>query len=202
MHTLVRQRAIAQTGAPATEPVTLAEAKAHLRVTESDDDTYITTLTEAAREYCENYVKRQFVTATYTLTMDAFPLSGGAIQIPRPPLQSVTSITYTDTAGDGQTWSSTEYSVDAPGAWVGRVVEANSESYPSTLDELASVVVTFVAGYGAAAAVPSALKQAILILVSHWYCNREPVVIGTIVSGEIPFTVTALLNTYKVFEAD
>src|SRR5688572_25610126 len=98
---------------PAAEPVTTAEAKLHLRVTDSDDDTYIGSLITAARQKLENENGLAFINQTWDLTLDAFPDLGDVIKFPIHPLSSVTSITYKDTDGTTQTWSSSMYVVDA-----------------------------------------------------------------------------------------
>jgi len=91
---------LVQTIAPASEPITLTEAKAHLRVETdfTEDDTIIGTFISAARESCEARTGRQLVTATYALRLGGFPC-GDSIELPKPPLVSVTSITYVDTDG-------------------------------------------------------------------------------------------------------
>jgi uncharacterized phiE125 gp8 family phage protein len=87
-----------QTVAPTTLPVTLQEAKDHLRVDVADDDGLITAQINAATSWVEEYTGRQLVTATYLLTLDCFPLwNATPITLPRPPAIAVTSITYTKT---------------------------------------------------------------------------------------------------------
>ena len=167
---------ITQTSAPATEPVTLTEAKAHLRVTASDDDTYIDGLIKLATRYVETFTRRQLVTATWEWKLDAFPPS--LFLVPFPPLASVTSIGYTDTQSASQTVSSSDYVVDTH-AHPGRISLASGASWPTDpLDQANVVTVTYVAGYGAASAVPQTFKQAIKLVVSQMYEHREPVVLG------------------------
>lgn len=163
--------------APATEPLTTAEAKAHLRVEHSDEDTYIDALIKAAREFVEARTDRQLVTATWNITLDGFPCHRRPIKLPKYPTQSVESITYTDTAGDSQTWDSASYRVDTsrePAV----ILPAVGASYPSAIAEPGSVTIQVVAGYGAAAAVPEAAKSAMRLLIAHWYENREAAVAG------------------------
>lgn len=179
--------------APTVEPVTLAEAKLHLRVDHADEDSHIRSLIIAAREHAQNATSRAFVGQTWRLSMDCFP---DVIRTPRPPLTSVTSIAYTDTAGASQTLSASAYTVDTYSE-PGRIVPAFGQSWPATRDIPNAVIVTYVAGYGAGAAadVPQPIRQAILLLVGHWYANREGVLTGTI-SKEIEFAVSALLAPY------
>lgn len=90
--------------APSIEPVSLAEAKAHLRVEVNDENSLIQTLITAARQYVETATRRALLQQTWDDKLDAFPC--GAIVLPLSPVTSVTSITYLDTAGVSQTWSS------------------------------------------------------------------------------------------------
>ena len=183
---------LTQTVAPTAEPVSVIEAKAHLRVTDASDDDYIEGLIAAARQVAEVKQSRQLVTATWELTLDAFPNSASAIiYLPLPPLQSIASIQYVDTDGDTQTWASTKYDVDT-NAEPGRVVPSFNESYPSTRGQFEAVTITFVAGYGNAGSVPEVTKSAIRILLAHLYENRESVITGVSIS-EIPFSAEALL---------
>lgn len=182
--------------APAEEPVALADAKLHMRVDDSDENALITTLIAAARKWCENHTRRQFVTATYDWTLDRFPC---VLRVPRPPLASVTSITYVDTAGTTQTVDSDDYRVDIATA-PGRITEAYSASWPSTRSVTNAVTVRFVAGYGDAADVPESIITAIKIMVAHWYEHREPVMPGLSISS-VPMSVTSLLSPYRIMEA-
>lgn len=186
--------------APAEEPVTTAEAKSHLRVEHSADDSLIDSLIVAARERVEAFTWRALVTQTWDMVMDDFPPRSDIPIVPmKPPLQSVTSITYTDSAGESQTWDSSKYFVDAPSgpfAPHGRIVPASGEAYPDTTDEINAVTVKFDAGYGAAADVPEAIKRALLMLVGHLYEHRESVVVGT--SGmDMPQGLVYLLWPYR-----
>jgi uncharacterized phiE125 gp8 family phage protein len=193
--------------APAQEPISLVEAKAHLRVDTADDDALIDGLIRAAREHVETYTHRAPITQTWDLKRNEFPC-GDVIWIPKAPLVSVTSITYVDTAGDSQTWSSALYTVDAPSgpmARQGLVTPVYGESFPSTRRQVNAVTVRFVAGYGSTTAasllaVPASIKAAMKILIAHWYGpGRTSVNVGNIVTV-IPSTVDALLWPYKSFE--
>lgn len=157
--------------APATEPLTTAEAKAHLRVEHSDEDALIDGYTKAARELVEARSGLQLVTATWDVTFDDFPCGREPLKLPKWPAQSVTSVAYNDTAGASQTWSASEYRVDVT-RQPARITPRVDYSYPSTIREPNAVTVRVVAGYGAAAAVPQAAKQAILLLLAHLYEHR------------------------------
>lgn len=101
-----------QTTAPSTEPVTLPDVLAAIGYEDNDKDSLVNSYIAAARQYCEDFTNRQFVTATWTLTLDRFPSSVGVIHLPRPPLSSITSITYLDSAGDLQTLDAADYIFD------------------------------------------------------------------------------------------
>lgn len=182
----------------ATEPVTLTEAKLHVRQDGTADDDLITSLIKAARETVENITGRALITQTWRMTMDAFP-SDGVIWVPRPNLLTVTSITYTDSNGATQTLASTEYVVDVD-SLPGRIHRAYNVSWPDTRAVPNAVTVTFTAGYGAASLVPESYKAAIKLLVGNWYENREQVIVGT-TSSDLPMGVQALLGGYRVIEA-
>jgi len=172
---------IVQKTPPATEPVTLAEAKLHCRVDISDDDAWFTTAIAAARLACETECKRAFVTQTWTLYLDRFPVVTGSrplrsIRMPLPPLVSVTTIKYIDGNGTQQTLAAGKYKVDAAGD-PGVIVPAYGESWPDTRDEPNAVEIEFVCG---GASVDPRVKQGVLMLVAHWYENRESVAVGTI----------------------
>lgn len=184
---------------PTVEPITLAEAKAHSRVTITEDDAYIESLIAATRDRIEQFCKRSLLTQTWRLTLDRWPWHRDII-LPFPPLQSVSSITYVDTAGDTQTWSSSNYIVDTAST-PGRVRLAYAELYPSLRDQPNAVTITYVAGYGSAASsIPASIIHAAKILCGHYYDNREPVVTGTIAAA-IPESYKALLGPYRVLGA-
>lgn len=177
---------------PAEEPVSLTEAKSHLRVDIDDDDTLISSLITAAREVVEKLSRRALVTQTWRLSLDEWP-DGDEIDIPKPPLQSVSSITYTDSDDTTTTWSSSLYEVDADSE-PGRVKLAYGESWPAdTLAETNPIKITFVAGYGEAADVPDRWKQAIKLILGHWYENREEIIVSGAVPKEIPMAAGSLI---------
>ncbi len=188
--------ALKLTTPPALEPVTLDEAKLHLRVDINYDDNLISGLIKSAREYCENFQNRAYYTQTLELTLDNFP-SNNYIILPRPPLQSVTSIKYKDSDGNETTLDQSKYIVDTDSE-PGKVVLAYGESWPSfTPYPTGAVKIQYVAGYDDIASIPQMVKQAMLLLIGHWYENREATVAGTI-SREIEFAVHALLWPERV----
>lgn len=155
--------------APTTTPVTRAEAMAHCRVVDEGESSYIASLIEAAKGYAERVTGRQLITATWYYYLSEFD---GDIRVPLPPLQSVTAITYTDTAGASQTLTATtDYEVhteEEPGL----IVPAYGKLWPATYPMPNVIRIEFIAGYGAASAVPAEIKQAILEHIEIGYDLR------------------------------
>lgn len=184
-----------QVTAPSVEPITLTEAKAHLRVDGTDEDAYITSLIAVARMACELEARRAFVTQTFDLFLDCWPDACG-IKIPRPPLQSVTSLSYTDYAGNVTTLvANTDYVVDA-NSEPGRVLPAYGKFWPTALLQPGGAIkVRFVAGFGLAVAVPDLYKHAIKLTIGHLFENREDVVVAPGLSPvKLPLGVSHLLG--------
>lgn len=224
----IQRLVIRQTVAPTAEPLTLEEAKGQARVDEGDEDALLGRLISAARELVESHTRRQVMMATWRLTLDRFPvgllndptspaIEGHDLILPRPNLLAVTSITYVDAAGVTQTMDAADYVVGTDET-PGRISLAYNASWPTTRAQAGAVVVTYRAGYydstpgedesdeeeaarlaAALAAVPARIKQAMALLVAHWFENREAVLVGTI-SGPIAFTVDALLAPLTVQE--
>ena len=186
-----------QSGAPAVEPISLTEGKLHLRIDSTAEDVLICSLIKAARQYCENYQQRAYITQTLELWLDRFP-DIDIIDVPLPPLQSITSIKYYDTANIAHTFASSEYFVDSK-SQPGRVSLAYGKFWPTdTLRPTNGVCITFVAGYGSAAsAVPATACYAILLLVAHYYENREAA--GASQIYQAPLSVDALLWQERCF---
>jgi uncharacterized phiE125 gp8 family phage protein len=202
---------------PTIEPLTLAEAKAQCKVEFNDDDDLITALISAARDFAENRIERSLCTQTWQLTLDAFPgpsLTGvpfgkgysipkHAILLERPPVLSITSIQYLDMSNVLQTMPSTDW-VDATLGGTQRVDDlvrvtpVFGKIWPIPMPQINSVRVTYVAGYGAAAAVPAGIKSWLKLRLAALYENREEVVVGTRVTvQELPY-IDNLLNPWTV----
>lgn len=188
--------------APIVEPVSLSEAKAHLRVDHTADDTLISLYIAAARNDCEEWTARAFVTQTWELVLDEFPVD--EILLPRPPLQSVTSIKYDDTDGMEQTLATTEYDVDTV-SQPGWVVPVTTGWPASTFQGINSVRIRYVAGYLNADSpadltsnIPQSIKSAILLQLGRLYESREDVIVGTI-ANKLPIGAAEyLLRQYRV----
>lgn len=183
---------------PTAEPVSLVEAKRHLRVEHSDDDDYIAMLVTAARQTIDGrdgWLGRALMPQTWEYVFDAFP--AGEIRLPFTPIQSIAGIFYDDTDGLEQTVDPAGYYLDNASyiPWV-----MSSAGWPtSTLSAVNAVRVRFVAGYENAAAVPAPIRHAILLMVGHWYMNREAVTVSTADPKVLPMAVDALLTPYRVW---
>lgn len=181
--------------APDEEPVSLARAKAHLRVDIDDDDDLIAAQISAARAMAENFLHRALVTQTRELVLDCFPVS--SIPLLFPPIGEVESIIYTDGAGAEITLDDARYQVDAFSS-PGRIWPAYGYTWPSTrLLSLNNVKVRYTCGYGAAADVPPDIVAAILLTLGSLYENREDVVVGT-TSAKLPLSAESLLLPHVV----
>jgi uncharacterized phiE125 gp8 family phage protein len=181
--------------------------KAHLRIDNNASDGPLTSLIVAARNVIEEKLERSLITQTWRLTLDRFPdgefnretglWEQGRITVPRPRLQTVSSITYVDTDGTTQTLDPTLYSTD-PNGEPGRISPAFDQLWPTTRDQMNAVTITYTAGYGTTAAyVPVPILLAIKLLVGHWYENREASTAGAPVT-ELPMGVDALLGPYRI----
>jgi uncharacterized phiE125 gp8 family phage protein len=190
-----------QTTAPAVEPVSTTEAKLHCRIDGTAEDTLIAMLIQAARELAENETNRALITQAWTAYLDAFP-KVGYLYLPKPPLGVVNSVKYYDYDGVLQTMPSTSYDVGMTGTTPAKLCLAQNAYWPTSIRQRPDAVrIEFTCGYGAAgSAVPASIRAAMLLLIGHWYENREAVVTGTIAT-EIPQSAQRLLWSYKCVEA-
>jgi len=191
--------------APQTEPVTSDEAIAQLRESAVTAQTYlIDSLIFAAREWVELYLGRALVSTGFTFTLDRFgPLSdlsfysaASEINLPRNPVSAVSEIRYLDTSGTQTVLAGQAYRLEKTGV-VARLTPAYGFSWPATQPVSGAVEIDFTAGYGEAEDVPRPIRQAILMLVSHWYETRTPVINGGGVA-QVPMTVEFLLGPYRI----
>jgi uncharacterized phiE125 gp8 family phage protein len=186
-------RRVKITTPPAEEPVTTSEAKLQAHIDQSVEDALIAYWIETARQQCEDIARRAFVTRTYTAYLDCWP--GWLIELPYPPLATVTSVKYYDDAGSpAATFASSNYFVDTHSE-PGRLALKSSADWPSTtLRDINGVEIIYTAGYGAKAAVPARYKAAIFLIVAHLYQHRESVVVEQGVSlVELPQGIYDLL---------
>lgn len=177
---------------PYQEPLDVLEVKDYLRISSTDDDTYLTALIIAARKYCENYQNRAYITQIWDMSLDDWP--NGIITIPKGNLQTINSVKYKNSSGIETTIANTEYVYSTKGI-LGRLTPAYGKSWPSfTPYPLDAININFSAGYGSSSdKVPETVKQAMYLLISHWYENRVPLNDRMGVPTELNFTVTALL---------
>jgi len=178
---------------PASEPVTLTEAKAQLRipVAQTEQDDHITGLIKSAREHCESYHGHAYITQTLKLVLDGWP-DDDEILLPRPPYQSITSVKYVDTSGVQQTLDAAAYQADLTST-PGRIRPAYGYSWPTIRDQMAAIEIIFVAGFGDADDVPERIRQAIKIKVADLFENPESMGAGTVAYTILGATAEALL---------
>jgi uncharacterized phiE125 gp8 family phage protein len=190
--------------APTIEPVSLVEARNHLKLEATGsppthpDDALVSSLIKTTRMHLDGrdgLLSRALITQTWELVLDKFPDSD--IRIRLAPLQSIVSVKYDDPNAVEQTVASSNYMVDIT-SMPGWVVPITGFAWPVPLDTINAVRIRFVAGYGAAASdVPEPIRQAMLLLIGHWYENRELVALGHI-APEFPYMVNALLSPYEL----
>lgn len=181
-----------------TEPVSTSDAKLFLRVLDETTDDEVAALVKAARMRVENECEIALINQTWTLKCDSFP---DCFWLPRPPLSSVTSITYLDGSGVSQTLASSVYTVDTTSR-PGRVYLAYGQTWPTTYSVRNAVTVTYVAGFGStAASVPAPLVHAVKVFAAHYHEHREPVVVGTSVSP-MPESAMSLIHAYRMPEVE
>lgn len=142
------------------------------------EDAYVQTLIATSQSLAERITRRAILTQTWRLVLDRFPCAGAALVIPRPPLQSVTSITYVDPEGVEQVWggSPRPYTVTAPSgptASYGAVTPGYGETWPETRAETRAVVVEFVAGWEDVDAVPPDIIHGQLLVIGELYKQRS-----------------------------
>jgi hypothetical protein len=221
----MRYRSLVRAAEPASNPVTLAEAKLHLRIDNTDDDTLIANLITAATRWAEDYCDRTFCHTQWQMRADSFygaigsPVQFGLkadgnniegrqgtvpqldLELPRPPMVATgtaTSVTITYTpavSGTTATLDATEYRVDRQ-ATPGVCRPLYGRTWPSHLVDQNSVTVTWWAGYSADGTnVPATVKSAVLMIVSHLWSNRDASQEAAL--NEVPFGVKALLDTVR-----
>lgn len=205
----------------------MGDAKAQMRIDHALDDAFINGLIVAARQWVEAYLWRALVTQTWLLTLNQFPIiywgpyhygmypTRGTrtistvryddidgvwpyeIRLPKGDVQTVSFVNYDDVNQVQQTFPSTNYIVD--GYPPARIILKSTQSWPTTSPEANSVRIQYVVGYGAAAAVPQAIKQAVMLLVSQMYEHRVPEVERAL--SPVAFSCKALLEPYRLSRA-
>lgn len=191
---------LTQITAPASLPVSLAEAKDRLRITSAGDDAGIQALIAAAAEYIggtgnagvDGFLGRALVSQVWDMQLDRF---ADRVKIPLPPLISIDSIKYNDTAGVEQTIATTVYQVLLNPHSYGEVRRISGQTWPSDLetDKEQQITIRFTAGYGTDwNSVPEGIRLAHLTLIGHWHEHRGDE------SKEVPAAVGNLLAPYRM----
>lgn len=182
--------------APATEPLSTTEVKLHLKVDYDADDTLISSLITAARELVEEKTNLKLITQTVEETFDRFPCDSqgtpfAGLRLTFSPLISVTSVKYQAEAGTYSTLGTSSYTVHSyqkPPV----ITPAYNTTWPTVINFPESVKVTYQVGYGAASAVPDAIKAAMLLMIGHWYENRQDT------AKRYPSQADWILQKYKI----
>jgi uncharacterized phiE125 gp8 family phage protein len=182
---------LVMTSGPTSEPITLAEVKAHLRLDGTAEDVYLGSLILTSRLQIEAALGLALIAQSWRLTLDDWPAQN-TLELPMRPIASVTSISASDPDGDTLPLDIDAVRLDR--APVPRLI-AGSNGWPRPTSPYNTIEVDFTAGYGAnAAAVPAPIRQALLLLVAHWYEHRDPYAIAT----AIPCSVSDLLMPYRI----
>lgn len=187
----------------AIEPLLKDTVKDHLRLVRgyTDEDDLLDNLIKASRGWAENYTGRAFINQTWRFYLDEFPWDN-YIELPKGTLQSVTHLKYTDSGETQSTFSSSDYTVDTASE-PGRIVLDYGQSWPSVnLWPTNPIEIEYVAGYGSARTnIPMQIRQAMLLLIGHWYENREAF-LATRQTGQIaavPLTLQSMLYSYRMW---
>jgi uncharacterized phiE125 gp8 family phage protein len=178
---------------PALDPLSIEEVKTHCRVTSVDEDGLIAGYILAARQYVESICGLALITQTITAYFDSFY----GIWLPRWPVQSVSSVSYLDSTAVSQPLATDVYYADVR-ARPAFIAAAYSQCWPQSYYQQNAVTVVFVAGYGATpGSIPEPIRQAMLMLIGHWYENRESATTAPLTDA--PTSTKALLAPYRVF---
>lgn len=178
---------------PAQEPVSLADAKAHLRVDVPDDDALISRLITGARSELERSLGRALITQTWTYWLDAWP-PGYAVSLPLSPVQSVEQVRIYAMDDSFSVLPANAYLLDGQGS-PPRLIRRGTIGWPQPLRPGNGIAIDFTAGHGSQPTdVPAALRIALLVLVGHWYENRQL----ADVSVTLPAMVRDLIDPYRV----
>jgi uncharacterized phiE125 gp8 family phage protein len=186
--------ALVRVTAPATLPINLAEAKAHLRVTSSGEDAYITSLIGAAVAFVDGTgeLGRAMITQTWAQWVPQNPVR---VRLLMGPFIALTAVQYYDAAGALQSANAADFDAHLSGDFVIVEPKDNAE-WPVADDRIDAIKITYTAGFGAAADVPAGVRHALLMLIAHWYENRAAASEAAV--REIPVAVAALIGNERV----
>lgn len=186
---------IKRVSGPSVDPVSLSEAKLHLRVDGADEDSLITGLIGAAVALVdgEGDLGRAMVTQTWAQWVQQAP---GVVRLMMGPFQSLTSVEYYDSDNVLQTATLTDFEVRLSGDFV-TVRPKSGFSWPQAYAREDAIKLTYVAGFGDSATdVPQTIRQAILLMVGHWYENRMAV--SEVSLREVPMAFNSLIGVERV----
>ncbi len=180
--------------AATTYPISLTEAKSHLKVDTSADDTYIESIIKAATQLSEEYTNRFFINTTIDQTCSNFK---DLETLFKSKVNDVQYVKYYDADNTLQTLDDTIY--DKMLSYEPSQIQlAKNKTFPDITKRNDAVICRYTVGYGSSASdVPEIIKQAILLTIGNFYENRNSVIIGRIAT-ELPQNVKWLLDTYKV----
>ncbi len=180
---------------PAEEPLSVEEAKAHLRIDGTAEDTLIASLILTSRLHIEAALGLALIAQGWTLVLDQWP-KDGTVKIPMRPVLGVGEVRVFDRDGNASVVPASDYQGDVVNT-PARIV-SNGAGWPAPGQKINGIEIDFEAGYGAGAAdVPAPIKQALLMLVAHWYEHRDPLEIGS-PSVVIPVAISNLLKPYRL----
>ena len=178
--------------APATEPLTYAEVKAYLRLNGDSEETFVTNLIVVARQYVESQIWRPLISQVQSMNFDKSELTTQVYNINKAPVISINSVTYYDLNNALQTLNASDWESDI----YSNPARFRIKTLPQIYDRMNALQVNFTCGYANAASVPLPIKQAMLMLIGHYYENRQDVVTGTQVN-KIDEASEHLLNPYR-----
>lgn len=180
---------------PTVEPITLTEAKTHLRVDSSAEDTLIQSLIMASRLHIEAALDLALITQTWRFQLDRWPRAR-SLNLPLRPVQTLTTARVFNSEDESEVLDNAAFILDGT-ANPARLILSGRTSLPVPDRAANGIEIDFIAGYGDAPTdVPQPIRQALLLLTAHWYEHREPVEIGASATS-IPATVSELLAPYR-----
>lgn len=179
---------------PAAEPISLAQAKDFLRVEHDDDDAVIGALIAGARIHIETATRRALLTQDWRLVRDRWPREGRVPVLPVPLQQAIAARVHN---ADGTTTTLNLGGVAADLTRAPAILDFTWSAMPAPGRATAGIEIDIRVGYGAASDVPEPLRQAIRLLVAHWYENRALAALDRPVSP-LPLTIDALIAPYRV----
>lgn len=198
----VSTRVVVEVTPPSVEPVSVAEARLHSRITQTDEDSLVAIWISAARRYCEQYLQRALCPHIYRADLPGW---FDFIDLPYKPIAEIRSVNYYDTSSPSvltalfDSTSSPLVTTEVFDVIQGNIVRNTGQTFPDVYPRLDAVQITYQAGYGSSpiTAIPQSIKQAMLLLIGDCAVNREAVISGTIVTENK--AVERLLNPERVY---